>query len=111
MHEHHQVQHIVNEAVALVKQKGLTGVSLVELGVGEALGFDPVSINLYFESFTEGTLLAGAKLELKFFPAKLLCPKCGKKFIKIKSQIDCPQCQVQGTPTTEGKEFIILRIE
>ena len=107
MHEKHQVEHIVQEAVKIAEQKKITKPTKLVLVIGDGLGFDNTSVNLYFEAMTEGTILEGTKLEIKNTPAYLKCTKCGKDFIKIRSQLDCPTCKVQGLPSDKGKEFFI----
>jgi hydrogenase nickel incorporation protein HypA/HybF len=107
MHEKHQVEHIVNEAIKIAGQQNLSKPTKVVLVIGDGLGFDNTSVNMYFEAMTEGTIFEGAKLEIKNKPAFLKCTKCGKDFIKVRSQLDCPVCKVQGLPSDKGKEFFI----
>lgn len=107
MHEKHQVEQLVNKALNLAKEQGFSKVAEIDLEIGEGLGFDETSIDLYFESFSEGTLLEGAKINFNWHKAKLLCPLCNNLFEKNRSELDCPNCKVQGKPTDTGKEFFI----
>ncbi|MFA5878823.1 MAG: hydrogenase maturation nickel metallochaperone HypA [Candidatus Margulisiibacteriota bacterium] len=110
MHEKHQVEQLVKTALDLATKEGLKKVTEIDLEIGEGLGFDETSINLYFETFSEDTLLEGAKIKFIWHKAKLLCPKCNSLFEKNKSELDCPKCKVQGKPTDTGKEFFISKI-
>ena len=111
MHEKHQVERLVQEALQKAEEMNLKKVKAVNILIGEALGFDPMSINLYFETFTEGTVLEGAKLNFEWQKAELFCPTCKQNFIKEKSKIDCPKCNEQGLPTDQGKDFKIISLQ
>jgi len=102
MHEHHQVEKLVRELLAATEGRTIQSVQLV---MGELLGFDEMSVRLYFENFTEGTPAEGAVLTVRWIRGELLCPRCLKNFVKYKSQLDCPACGRQGLPTEIGKEF------
>jgi hydrogenase nickel incorporation protein HypA/HybF len=102
MHEHHQVEKLVRDLLAQNPSRRIIGVRLV---MGELLGFDEISVRLYFENFTEDTLAEGALLTVRWVTGELHCPGCKKNFVKIKSQLDCPTCGIQGVPTETGKEF------
>lgn len=102
MHEHHQVERLVK---TLLNETGGRKVRGVRLVMGELLGFDETSVRLYFENFTEGTPAEGAELSVRWVKGELHCPVCRRNFVKIKSQLDCPACGAQGTPTEIGKEF------
>ncbi len=110
MHESHQVQHLVAHAQKMIAEKKIVTPSAVTVVVGEALGFDEMSMRLHWEEFVDGTSLEGVKLVVLFVPAKLQCPACSGLFPKKGSQMSCPKCQVLGKPTDSGKEFFIESI-
>ncbi len=107
MHEKHQVEHLVKNALEIAKQEEILKVKEVGILIGRGLGFDETSIKLYFETFTEETPLEGAELVFAWQEAELFCPKCKENFLKIKSNLECPKCQTQGLPTEVGKAFEI----
>jgi len=111
MHESHQVQHVVDEAQKMLAGRGLARASRVSLLIGEALGFDEMSVRLHWEEFVTGTALEGAELAVCFVPAQFKCPRCGKFFPKKGSLLSCPACNVLGSPTDLGREFKIESIE
>lgn len=110
MHEHHQVEKIVKDVLALAQKKNLGKISKVTLAMGDLLGFDDTSVGLYFESFTDGTIAEGAELTIKHIPGQLKCSACQKNFVKQKSNLNCPSCGQQGVPTEIGKEFFVENI-
>jgi hydrogenase nickel incorporation protein HypA/HybF len=111
MHESHQVQHLITRAKQMLLKQELTQAKKVSIIVGEALGFDEMSLRLHWEEFAQGTPLEGAVLVIRFVPAKLQCLACLKLFPKKGSQLTCPKCNVIGRPTDTGKEFKIESIE
>ncbi len=111
MHEHHQVEKIVKAVFQTAKEKNLAKVKKVNLLMGDLLGFDDTSVKLYFESFTDGTIAEGAELIIKHIPGQLKCSNCNKNFIKVRSDLSCPDCHRQGLPTDIGKEFAVESIE
>ncbi len=110
MHEHHQVQKLIDEIVAAAWQKNATKVTQVTVAMGDLLGFDQGSVRLYFETLGEGTMLEGADISFHMIPGELRCPACEKNFIKKKSELACPVCGTQGMPTQKGKEFFAEHI-
>ncbi|MBF0479088.1 MAG: hydrogenase maturation nickel metallochaperone HypA [Candidatus Omnitrophica bacterium] len=114
MHECHQVQKVVTEAQAMLKEKGIQDPKKANLVVGELLGFDEGCIRLYWEEMTQSTPLSKTALSIQFVPAMLECAACKIKFAKKGSNLLCPQCNKIGTlpPSgSSGKEFFINKIE
>jgi hydrogenase nickel incorporation protein HypA/HybF len=107
MHEHHQVEKLVQDLLARNQGRKIRSVRLV---MGDLLGFDETSVRLYFENFTENGPAEGAALNIRWVKGELHCAACAKNFVKIKSQLDCPDCGRQGTPTEVGKEFYLDEI-
>lgn len=110
MHESHQVQHAVEHAQKMLVEQKLAKASRVDLVIGEGLGFDEMSVRLHWEEFTAGTPLESAELVIRFLPAMLKCPRCEKFFPKKGSALSCPACDVQGLPTSEGREFRVEKV-
>ncbi|MBF0388070.1 MAG: hydrogenase maturation nickel metallochaperone HypA [Candidatus Omnitrophica bacterium] len=110
MHESHQVQHLVSHAQKMIAEKKIVKPVQVSVAVGEALGFDEMSMRLHWEEFVSGTSLEGVKLAVRFVPVQFQCPACAALFPKKGSQMSCPKCRVMGKPVDSGKEFFIEAI-
>ncbi len=110
MHESHQVQHLVFHAQEMIATQKIVRPSAVVVVVGEALGFDEMSMRLHWEEFTEGTSLEGVALTVRFVSAQFQCPVCSELFAKKGSQMSCPKCHCPGKPTDSGREFFIESI-
>ncbi len=110
MHEHHAVQNLVNQAIEKADQQGIKKVKKVVFGLGELVGFDDVSIGLYFEQMTSGTPLEGAALEIRHHRPKLQCKDCSLVFEDPKREFKCPACSSMNLSLLAGKEFSLESI-
>ena len=111
MHEYHIVEGVVKQILEEAishKAKKITGVTLM---LGELSGFKEESIRAYFDSFSKGNMLEGAKLTVKPVKSKLKCKDCGEIFEHEKANFNCPKCRSLGILTDSGKEFYIDNIE
>jgi hydrogenase nickel incorporation protein HypA/HybF len=107
MHEHHQVEKLVEGLLCEARGRKVRSLVLV---MGNMLGFDETSVRLYFEHFTDGTPAEGAELTVRWIRGELHCPQCNKNFVKDRSRLDCPACGRQGVPTPTGKEFFFENV-
>lgn len=110
MHENHAVQNLVNQAIEKANQQGIKTVSKVVFGLGELVGFDDVSIGLYFEQMTSGTPLENASLEIRHHRPKLQCKDCSLVFEDPKREFKCPACSSMNLSLLGGKEFSLESI-
>jgi hydrogenase nickel incorporation protein HypA/HybF len=108
MHEHHAVQNLVNQAI---EKAGNKKVKKVCFGLGELVGFDDVSIGLYFEQMTAGTPLEGSDLEIRHHRPKLQCKDCASIFEDPERKFTCPSCSSTSLSLLSGKEFFLENIE
>jgi hydrogenase nickel incorporation protein HypA/HybF len=66
MHEHHAVQHLVNEVIKTANDNNAKTVKTVSISVGKLTGFKQEWIENYYNQFAKGTIAQGAKLEVNF---------------------------------------------
>ena len=111
MHEYHLVDQLVKEALKAAEDKKLNKVSKVYFVVGRSRGMEEGAVKLYFETISEGTILQGAEVFIRFIPTQLNCLKCRKNFLPSKASLNCPACGVQGQPTETGKELSVEKVE
>lgn len=64
MHEYHIVENLVKQIVAEAQKKQALKVVKVNLALGEMLGFDAEAIRLYYQTISEGTVAAGAVVDI-----------------------------------------------
>ena len=99
---------IVNEAA---RQHNAKKVNAVVVVAGEDSGIIPESVQMYFDMIAQGTLAAGARLDLRIVKPQMRCPDCGLTFPRPRFSFDCPRCGALGNPTGIGGEFYVESVE
>jgi Zn finger protein HypA/HybF involved in hydrogenase expression len=64
MHEYHVIEPMVKEILKTAADRKAAKIVKVTLALGDKTGFDEGSVRLYFETLGEGTLLAGAEVQI-----------------------------------------------
>ena len=85
-------------------------VTCVRLEVGALSGVVPDSIRFCFDLATEGTGLAGARLEITEPPARCRCRACGAEFQPDTPIVLCP-CGSADVAVLAGEELKILSVQ
>jgi hydrogenase nickel incorporation protein HypA/HybF len=65
MHEYHIVEAMVKQALAEAEKHNAKKVTRVNLAMDKTSGLSQDSVRMYFENISSGTILEGAKLEIK----------------------------------------------
>lgn len=110
MHEYPITCHLVSLACSLAAEHGAARVCSLYLVIGDDAGYVGDSISLYFDAIAEGTICAGASLEVVRIKPQLCCPDCGRLFFRQPFSFGCPDCGSDGHPTRIGKEFYLKSI-
>jgi len=111
MHEYHAVEKAVKKVLEMAGSKDASKISRVTLGLNELSGMDKGSVELYFESISEGTAAQGAKLVIKPSPAELKCRKCGEIFEYKDRNFTCPKCGGLSLPSGTGRHLHVQSVE
>lgn len=111
MHEHHAVQNLVNQAIEKAALLNAKKVKKVVFGLGDLVGFDDGSIELYYEQMSAGTPLEGASLQIIHYKPKLQCKNCSNIFEDSKREFKCPKCSSMSLSLQGGKDFFLQDIE
>ena len=85
-------------------------VTCVRLEIGALSGVVPDSIRFCFDLATEGTGLAGARLEISEPPARCRCRACGAEFQPDSPIVLCP-CGSPDVAVLAGEELKIVSVE
>jgi len=85
-------------------------VTCVRLEVGALSGVVPDSIRFCFDLATEGTGLAGARLEITEPPARCRCRACGAQFQPESPVVLCP-CGSPDVAVLSGEQLTIVSVE
>ena len=85
-------------------------VTCVRLEIGALSGVAPDSIRFCFDLATEGTGLAGARLEITEPPARCRCRACGTEFQPDSQIVLCP-CGSPDAAVLSGEQLKIVSVQ
>ena len=111
MHEYPVTLEIIRLAEESCRMQNGLWVEEITLVAGEACGYLPESIELYFDIIAHGSLCEHARLSTIRVPPKLKCTGCGGFFLRKPFSFDCPECGDKGKPTDIGREFYIQSVK
>lgn len=112
MHELSIAYDLVQIAETAARDAGATRVNVVYLSIGALSGVVRDSLLFAYDVATEGTLLAGSRLEVEDLPVTIHCPACGQDSALPSIQLfQCPVCGAPATDIRGGKEIQITSLE
>jgi len=109
MHEYSLVQSLMERIAQEAAARHAVAVHRVRLTIGELSGVEPELLEHAFAIVREGTLAAGAALDIIRVPARWGCPECGAP-IAPGQVLKCGAC---GSPAhlEAGDEIVLDRLE
>jgi hydrogenase nickel incorporation protein HypA/HybF len=109
IHEYSIIDALLRKIEAEAQAHGATAVTRVELRIGELAGVERDLLGFAFEAYREGTICAGAELQIHPVAARWECASCGTGQ-KGGGFLRCPGCD---TPLrlAEGDDIILERLE
>lgn len=111
MHEYPITKRIVEIAEEHARAHSAQRVTRIHLVAGDAAGYVPDTVQLYFDEISKGGLCDGAELVIQRVIPQLRCTGCGEHFVRKPFSFACPLCGADGAPTDIGREFYIESIE
>lgn len=116
MHEMSLATSLIDIVREEMRKHGVARLSLVRLRCGALANVVPEALSMAFEVLTDGTDLAGARLEMTEEPLRLACGKCGREYSPEASAAaifsPCPFCGEEiGHRVLAGKELYIEHME
>lgn len=112
MHELSIAHSLVSIAEDAIKGAGVTRVEVVHLKLGALSGVVRDALLFAYDVATEGTALAGSRLEIEDVPVVVYCPTCDAERTLESIQLFC--CPVCDTPTADirqGREIELISLE
>lgn len=92
MHELSLLVELIEQATALAKVRGARSIDRVRLEVGELSGVVPEALTFAFPIAAQGTIAAGAKLDMAVVPVVACCRACDREFTPTDIVYACPTC-------------------
>ncbi len=111
MHEITLVSAVIQAVNAKVAECNVRKVLQVNLTIGAMTNVDHLTLTLAFETCTQGTALAGAKIAIEEVPVKGKCEECACESLIINYKFQCPHCQSRAITVIAGREFYIKDIQ
>lgn len=105
----HNLIEIVTETAYEINAKR---VEAIHLRLGVLSGVVKDALLFSYELATEGTILAGSRLEIEELPVVVFCTKCQAEH-KIASiqRFTCPACDAPASNIVQGREIEIVSLE
>ena len=111
MHEISIMTEAVRMAEEAVQAAGGQRITTLRLRIGTMSGAVPEAIRFAWDVVTEGTMAAGAQLEIESVPAASWCGRCQAEFPVAKSFSECPTCHQISHELRRGRELGIDFVE
>ena len=84
----------------------------IKLKIGAMTAVEPESLSFCFDAITEGTDMAGAKLEIEEIPVRGRCRNCSAEFeLDRYFSTPCPACGEASSELISGRELDIVSME
>ena len=107
MHEVSLIQALLDIVNKSAAENGITRVNLVKIVVGEMHGAVPDALEFAFQVLTEGTVCAGAALDVEKKNFLFRCDDCGREFNPTGLSGSCPGCGGNVTTLVGGRELYV----
>ena len=106
----HELAITESVVAAVSEQVGAARVTRVQLRIGKLSGVVPESVRFCFDVCTQGTVLAGAQLDIVETPGRAHCRDCDTD-VELDSPIALCGCGSANLQFLSGKELRITEVE
>ena len=110
MHEIAVATALLTSIEALARANGLVRVSSIALAIGVKRLVEAESLRLAFEIAGDGTIAAGARIDISEIPLAARCRACGKEYAPQLRDFRCPACQRAEPDILAGDDLLITSI-
>jgi hydrogenase nickel incorporation protein HypA/HybF len=109
VHEYSIVASLVERVEAEMARAGATSVRRLTVEIGVAAGVEIELLRSAWEIFRDGTVCAGAALEIEAVPVAWACTRCGATPAKVFT-LRCPSCS-SPLRMVRGDDLTLRQIE
>ena len=110
MHEMAIAVELMRQLETLAQERAISCIEELTVTAGQMRQIVPEALKLAFELSAEGTVAAGAKLNVQVVPAVARCRQCGQKFEPAAAWFLCPTCQQADVEMVEGNDIILTSV-
>jgi hydrogenase nickel incorporation protein HypA/HybF len=114
MHELHVTKSIFQIVLKHAIKGNVNCVHSVNLEIGALSDLQGEWIQRYFDRLSRGTVVEGAKLQIKRVPAVFECNRCHQLFeidSLLEKNLSCPLCQNREVKLVSGREYHVKNME
>ena len=111
MHELSVCQGLMRQVERIAAENQATSVERIVLKVGPLSGVEPELLRHAFTIAREGTVAAGAELELQGGTVRVRCRQCEGSGEAAVNRLVCPVCGDWQVDVTEGEELLLLSLD
>lgn len=111
MHEVAIMQSALDIALQQANASGAQSLHQLRLRVGSLSGAVPEALQFAFEALSQGTLAAGARLDIELVPAAYWCRRCAAEFEAESYAYECPRCHELSSELRRGRELELSSME
>ncbi|MBN1419090.1 MAG: hydrogenase maturation nickel metallochaperone HypA [Planctomycetes bacterium] len=111
MHEFSLARAMLATVEETARAHGARRVETIRLRIGILRAVVPDALRFAFEALGEGTIAAGAAIEIEEVPAHAACRACGGRFDLKEFAIECPGCGALALEIDGGDVLQIDSIE
>lgn len=112
MHELSIAISLVELAGDAARQAGAERVAAVHLRLGAMAGVVREALEFSFPLAAQGTILAGARLEVEPVPLVVACAPCGRDVRpEAAAGLRCPHCGAPSATIVSGRELDLVALE
>lgn len=105
------MSYLLETVEAQARQTGAGKVLAINLVMGERASVVDDSLLFYFDMLTPGTVVEGARLNLRRTAMRFHCAQCDCDYGRVGDDFCCPNCHVVGQVTDDVGELLIESIE
>jgi hydrogenase nickel incorporation protein HypA/HybF len=111
MHEVSIMQGALELALHTVQASAAKEIHSLHMRVGAMTGVVPDALQFAFEALREGTLAAGARLDVEMVPVSCWCAECQAEFESADWLQECPACHRPSMEIRHGLELELASVE
>ena len=111
MHEVSIMTEALRMAVDAAQADGAGRILKLRLRIGSLSGVVPESIRFAFDVVSDGTMAAGATLEIEHVAGACWCATCQAEFACVDFLNECPRCHNLSGDLRRGRELDIAAVE
>lgn len=111
MHELAVTEYVFNLVKKQADANGASQVKKIHLLMGDQCDYVPEIIEEYLQVMSEGTALAGVKVDASIKGSTVTCRDCKANFTRHEFKDKCPKCGSENLRLNRCTDFIVKNIE